>query len=234
MIIFLLWWYLMDIAKWYFDIRKFDIVWTLNNKNTNNGNTNNKNIYLTIDDVINNNSFEEILDVLDEYNVKATFFVISSFVNENKELLLKNKELLSRAVKSGHHLANHGKTNTAHFLCSNSKLCNEIFDCERLIKDIYNINNKPLPKIKYFRPGCGFVSQNITKICEFNKYKIVLGTVYPNDTKLPFPNLLYYYIKLKVKPNDIIILHDRKFTPSVLKKTLKYLKNNNYIIKSLE
>lgn len=221
----------MDLAKWYFDIVGYNIIWTFDDKKndiTVGYSKFNKNIYLTIDDVVNNDSFEEILDVLDEFNAKATFFVISSLINE------KNKELLSRAVKLGHHLANHGKTNCKHFLCTNNRLYNEIMDCEKLIEEIYIFNNKPLPKIKYFRPGSGFVTKNITTICESNNYKIVLGSVYPQDTKFPFPNLIYYYIKLKVKPNDIIILHDRKFTPSVLKKTLRYLKKNNYNIKSLE
>lgn len=165
---------------------------------------------------------------MDEFNAKATFFVISSYVNE------QNKPLLSRAIKSGHHLANHGQTNSRHFLCSYSKLYNEIINCQKLIEEIYNCNKCPMPKIKYFRPGHGFVTNNIIRLCESNNYKIVLGSIYPQDTKLPFPNLIYNYIKLKIKPNDIIILHDRKFTPSVLKKTLKYLKKNNYNVKSLE
>ncbi len=79
-----------------------------------------------------------------------------------------------------------------------------------------------LPKIKYFRHGNGFITDDIIRICKLNNYKIVLGSIYHQDTKLPFSNIIYYYIKLKVKPNDIIILHDIKFTPSVLKKTLKY------------
>ncbi len=92
MILFLLWGYLMDLAKWYFDLKKYNIVWTFNYEKHNN---NNNNIYLTIDDVINDDSFEEILDVLDEFNARATFFVISSNVSD------QNKHLLSRAVKSG-------------------------------------------------------------------------------------------------------------------------------------
>lgn len=213
----------MDLAKYYFNEKK--IIWTFDN--INNVLSKDKNVYLTIDDVINNDSFEEILDVLDEFNAKATFFVISSYVNEY------NKNLLVKAIKSGHHLANHGKTNCAHYLCDDLQIHNEIMNCEKLIENIYYENNIELPKIKYYRPGHGYVSNNIIKICEINKYKIVLGSVYPSDTKLPFPNLLFFYLKNKIKPNDIIILHDRKWTPSILKKTLLYLKNNNYKIKSL-
>jgi peptidoglycan/xylan/chitin deacetylase (PgdA/CDA1 family) len=224
MIFILIWWYLMDLAKWYFNKKKYDIIWTFKNIEFLELD---KSIYLTIDDVINNNSFEEILDVLDEFNVKATFFVISSLINK------QNEKLLSRAIRSGHHLANHGKTNCKHFLCSYARLYEEIIDCEKLIARIYNDNNVVRSKIKYFRPGNAYVTEKILKICESNNYKIVLGSIYPQDTLLPFPNLIYYYIITKIKPNDIIILHDSKYTPSILKKTLNYLKKKNYEIKSL-
>lgn len=224
MILLTIWWYFMDLVKWYFNKKNYNIVWTFNDTQSLEIK---KTVYMTIDDVINNDSFEEILDVLDEFNVKSTFFVISSLINE------KNIKLLSRAIQSGHHLANHGKTNCKHFLCSYNEFYDEIIDCEKLIEKIYIENNISKPKILYFRPGSGYVSKDIYDICKINNYKIVLGSIYPLDTKLPFPNLLYYYIITKIKPNDIIILHDRKFTPSVLKKTLNYLKNNNYQIKSL-
>lgn len=214
----------MDIAKYYFTYIGFDIVWKQFEEN----NFGKKNIYLTIDDVITNeNTFEDILDILDEYNAKATFFVISSYVNE------KNYHLLSRAIKSGHHLANHGKTNCIHSLCSEVKLYNEIVECENLIANIYIKENKPKPHIKYYRPGCGFVNKTIVKLCNQLNYKIVLGSIYPQDTKLQFPNLLAYYINNKAKSNDIIILHDRKFTSIVLKKSLAHLQKNNFEIKSL-
>jgi len=214
----------MDLARWYFNIKKYNIIWTYNSDEILQSE---KSVYLTIDDVINDDSFEDILDVLDEFGCKATFFVISSQVNDH------NIKLLSRAIRSGHHLANHGKTNCKHFLCSNNKFYNELLDCENLIKQIYDEDNIPLPKIKYFRPGNGYVTDSILNICELNNYKIVLGSIYPQDTKLPFPNLIYYYITKKIKPNDIIILHDRKFTPNVLRKTLSYLVNSNYKVKSL-
>ena len=65
MLLFLLWFYFIDIARWFFF--HLNIIWTINIKS----NT----IYLTIDDVINIGSFEEILDILDEFDVKATFLL---------------------------------------------------------------------------------------------------------------------------------------------------------------
>ncbi len=201
----------MDIAK--ILLKNLDIIWSIQEQYNNK--ILHQRIYLTIDDVINDESFEEILNVLDEYKVNATFFVISSLVNKN------NIELLIRAVKSGNHLANHGKLNKFHGFYTDKQIYDEIIDCDKLLEQIYSSANVSLPRIKYFRPG--YVSNSINKICKQLNYKIVLGSIYPSDTKFPFPNLLSWYIKIKSKPNYIIILHDRKYLPSTLKKILPEL-----------
>jgi peptidoglycan/xylan/chitin deacetylase (PgdA/CDA1 family) len=210
----------MDLAK--LIINYPEIIWSFSD----NCDFSSNKIYLTIDDVINEDSFEEILNILDEFNVKATFFVISSLINNN------NIYLLSRAVKSGHHLANHGELNKIHGTYSYKQMLLEIVNCEKVLKQIYSNENIPMPKIKYFRPGCGYVSDNIRSICKSLDYKIVLGSIYPSDTKLPFPNLLAWYIKTKSKSNDIIILHDIKHNLSTLKKLLPQLKKK-YIVTCL-
>ncbi len=206
--LFLLWWYLMDGVKLLFS--RFNIVYKIPTLF-------NTQVFLTIDDAITNTeSFEEILQVLKEFNVKATFFVISSLVETNQE----NINLLIQALKSGHHIANHGETNCIHSLCSEKHFINEIVKCEKLIDKMYIEANINKPTIKYFRPGSGFCTNTIANVCNKLGYTIVLGSIYPSDTKLPFPNLLSWYIKTKIRPGDIIILHDRFHCPSTLKKML--------------
>ena len=212
----------MDIAKLF--LTYSEIIWSIGSNYS--YTTNSDSIYLTIDDVINDDSFEEILDILDEFNINATFFIISSLVND------KNIHLLQRAIVNGHHLANHGKFNVAHALCSQDRILSEITHCEKLIENIYSMIKVSNPKIKYFRPGYGIVTNDISKICKTLGYKIVLGSIYPSDTKLPFPNLLSWYIRIKSKPNDIIILHDRKHNVSTFKKLIPHLKKK-YIITCL-
>ncbi len=213
MILFLLWWYGLTIGKWI--LNKYSILWNIKN---NYDLVIQETIYLTIDDVINDSSFEGILDVLDKFEVKATFFVISSLVTET------NMNLLIRAVKSGHKLCNHGKLNKMHALYSQTQLLNELIDCEKVIEKIYAEADIESPKIKYYRPGCGIVTDTIDKVCTSLGLKIVLGSVYPSDTKLPFPNLLGWYLRNKTGYGDIIILHDRPHTPSTLLKSIPYLK----------
>lgn len=61
-----------------------------------------KKVYLTFDDGPSRVT-DDILDILDKYNVKATFFVLGSNVDAKPELV-------KRAYDSGHFIASHGYT----------------------------------------------------------------------------------------------------------------------------
>lgn len=197
----LIYWYIMDIAQYLF--KNYDVIYKNNSEK----------IILTIDDVpYQTNQFDKILETLDKYNCKATFFVISSLVNES------NKSLLIKAIKNGHHLANHGVNNTMHAMCYYDSLHDEIETCQKLINQLYNEANVEEPQIKYFRPGVGIVTHTINEYCKNNNYKIVLGTNYCNDPKISSVTINEYYIKQHLKSNDIIILHDRKWTPELLER----------------
>ena len=61
-----------------------------------------KTAYLTFDDGPSNNT-HEILDILKQYNIKATFFVLGSSIDANEGA----KDILKEEVKRGHAIANH-------------------------------------------------------------------------------------------------------------------------------
>ncbi len=65
---------------------------------------NEKVAYLTFDDGPSEYVTDEILDVLKEKDVKATFFVLGSMVDKNDYA----KKALKRIVKEGHAIGNHG------------------------------------------------------------------------------------------------------------------------------
>lgn len=183
---------------------------------------NNKKISLTFDDVPYGNSFEQILDILDMYDMKATFFVISDYVTE------KNRHLLLRAVRSGHQLGNHGKTNSNHYIKSHEKLQHEIDTCDKFIKSIYNECDIPLPKIMVYRPGCGLFHNKMIKYINDICYHLTLGSVYPNDPIIRSPTINYYYLINHIEDGDIIILHDRTWTVPLLQKLLPWCFENNF------
>jgi peptidoglycan-N-acetylglucosamine deacetylase len=179
-----------------------------------------KHIALTFDDVPYG-SHEQIIKILDKNLMKATFFIISSDVNET------NIGSLIEAVRNGHQLANHGKTNSMHFLKDATNLHNEIVHCDKLIRNIYQQAEVPLPKKMVYRPGCGLFGPQMLSMVENYNYVLALGSVYPADPIICLPIINYYYLIGHIEAGDIIILHDRLWTPSTLDKLVKWLHRNN-------
>jgi len=186
-----------------------------------------KQIALTFDDVpySKDGSFREIIKLLDKHNMKGTFFVISNNVNET------SRKLLVDIVKNGHQLGNHGKKDIMHFKLNKENLTKEIMDCDKLIKSIYSEANVDQPKTMLYRPGCGFFNNMMLNLCEELNYILTLGSVYPYDPAIQFPIINYLYLKYHISSseiiNDIVILHDRSWTPSMLDMFLDYMIQNN-------
>lgn len=190
-----------------------------------------RNVSLTFDDVpYDTKTYKEILQILDSFNVKATFFVISG------QITTEAKNVLINAVKNGHHLGNHGHTNTMHALLNNNDLFNEIQLCHTMINEIYQRANVELPNTIYYRPGCGIFTTNMIKtmsLCD-SRYKLALGSVYPNDPIVRSSIINYYYLINHIQSGDIIILHDRKWTVPLLPKLLNWLTTNQYNVVPLD
>lgn len=72
-------------------------------------------VYLTFDDGPSTTNTPQILDVLDQYNIKATFFVLGSSIDKGDEA----KEVLKETVERGHAIANHTYSHDYSYLYPN-------------------------------------------------------------------------------------------------------------------
>lgn len=96
-------------------------------------NTLSKIAYLTFDDGPSNNT-EKILEILDKYNIKATFFVVGP------EYKLKN-DLLIKIVKSGHQLAIHSYEHNYNYIYSSKEnYLKDFYKCYKWIKKITGVS----------------------------------------------------------------------------------------------
>ncbi len=94
-------------------------------------------VYLTFDDGPSGNS-DKILDILDDYNVKATFFVVGKEDDESKRIY-------KRIVDEGHTLAMHSYTHKYSYIYSSldnfksdmDKLQNLLYDVTGVDCDLY-------------------------------------------------------------------------------------------------
>lgn len=207
-----------------------------------------KKIAMTFDDVPYG-SHEGIVRLLDRFKMKASFFIISDYLGSGamdlmreynvdymsetgklikETLILQRMDKLSEMVQKGHQICNHGKSNSMHALKTTTGLAHEIDTCDQYIQKIYELAKTPLPKKKFYRPGCGLFTPITTKYCQENDYCLTLGSVYPNDPIFCIPYLNFLYIKWHIQSGDVVILHDRPWTPQMLRYLLPWLEKEGY------
>lgn len=104
---------------------------TINNSsNSNKANEEGKVAYLTFDDGPSVETTPEILDILEEYDIKASFFVLGKQSEENPEVL-------KRIHKEGHAIGNHSYSHIySHIYKKTSNLISELEITDKILKDI--------------------------------------------------------------------------------------------------
>ena len=117
-------------------------------------NTQDKIAYLTFDDGPSLNT-EKILEILDKYNIKATFFVVGPSYKLKDDLLLK-------IVKSGHEVAIHSYEHNYSYIYSSKE--NYIKDFEKCLNWIKRVTGKT-PTLYRFPGGSSntIASKSLTK-----------------------------------------------------------------------
>lgn len=193
---------------------------------TRNPNVTNK-IALTFDDAPYG-YHQEIIKLLDKFNMKGTFFVISDSIND------RNKQVLIDAIKNGHQLGNHGKTNSMHALKTQKSLENEIDICDMKIKEIYDEAQIKVPTMMVYRPGCGLFNKKMLNMINSKNYTLALGSVYPNDPMFRSSLINYFYLIKHIENGDVVILHDRKWTIPLLEMLLPWLQKKSLVSVTLE
>lgn len=89
-------------------------------------------VYLTFDDGPSTTNTPRILDVLDRYNVKATFFIVGSILDKSEEA----KNLLKEEVKRGHAIANHTYNHNYSYLYPN-----RVMNVENILEELEKNEN---------------------------------------------------------------------------------------------
>lgn len=189
--------------------------------------SNKKIAYLTFDDGPSKNTLE-ILDILKEYNIKATFFVIGNLAE-------KNPDIINRIYKEGYALGNHSYSHKYKKVYKNTtSFLNEIRSTERVLKEILGEDFET--NIIRF-PGGSFGE----KKAPFRKVAIDNGYMYYDWNALNgdaeghniSKNKLFQRFKntSKGKKKLIILMHDmesKKTTVEILPDIIEYLQQNGY------
>ena len=154
-----------------------------------------KAIALTYDDGPNPPYTEELLDVLAEFNAKATFFVIGKNVEQYPETI---KLILSR----GHEIGNHSYSHSKMVFKNPVFVKSEIEKTDRLLREL------GVEKEINFRAPFGFKLVVLPYILAKMQKKNILWNVDPKDYAVSNPNKIKDYIVNLSKPGSIVLLHD--------------------------
>lgn len=183
-------------------------------------------VALTIDDSPTKHTLD-ILDILKQYDAKATFFIISSYVPGNEHVM-------DRIIEDGHEIANHTTADVSSWTMPDDIFEGELLKCENALEP-WKIKKKKRELFKWFRPGKGLFTSSMLRTLSKYKYRLALANVYPSDAngirkiQSNNPSLNAWYLRNRVREGCIIVIHDRAWTPLTLSYSLKYLTSQFHI-----
>ena len=150
---------------------------------------------LTFDDGPNPAVTPRLLDLLDKYNVRATFFVLGKYV--------RHFPSLTAEIAARHHaIGNHSDTHANLLFFSHKHIVDELTRCEDAI---LNATGKRTTSV---RPPFGFRGPNFASAARDAGFsQVVMWSVSAKDWK-PQPSARVAKRLRKVRHGDIILFHD--------------------------
>ena len=172
-----------------------------------------KQIALTFDDGPDPKSTIQILETLNKYDAKATFFMLGSRVEYYPEIAKKVQE-------AGHELGNHTWTHPDLTNANVEKVHNEINETSSIIENVTG------QKVTAFRPPYGAVNKTVRSQTNL---PVVLWDIDTLDWKHRDPNQLLEQVKGATKDGSIILMHDiHQSTADGLDAVLAHLQSEGY------
>lgn len=157
--------------------------------------TNSNQIAITFDDGPHPYLTERILDLLDEYHAKATFFMVG--VN-----VLNYPNVAREVIDRGHEVGNHTFSHKHLYRMNEETISDELGKCENALEELCEYR----PHL--FRPPEGAINTYIEHCSEKSDYKLILWSIDTKDWENKDPSIIVENVLDRVQPGDIILMHD--------------------------
>ncbi|HIS95023.1 MAG TPA: polysaccharide deacetylase family protein [Candidatus Ventricola gallistercoris] len=159
-----------------------------------------------------------ILDILDQYDVKTTFFLVGFWAE-------KYPDLVAELAARGHEIGNHSATHPHMSTLSQSQIREELRKCSELVRSITG----EAPKL--FRPPYGEYNDEVVRVSREEGYECVQWNVDSLDWKNLGAQDMISRCTKNVNPGDIVLFHnDSKYILEALPKILAYYTEKGYKI----
>ncbi len=157
----------------------------------------------------------ELLEILKQEDVKATFFPTGTWAEQNSELL-------AQVISDGHEVGNHGGSHVHVEHLSKEKLQDVIKQGESMILQATGVS-----PAKLFAPPYGEWSDSTVEYALEIGYQTILWSVDTVDWRLPAPEVIWKRALAGAKPGALILLHPTEPTVEALPEILSGLKQKN-------
>ncbi len=159
-----------------------------------------------------------LLDILDKYDVKSTFFLVRQWVDKYPDDV---KEIAAR----GHDIGNHSATHPHMAQLSAEQQLEEIRSCNETVEKL--IGSAPT----LFRPPYGEYDNKLVKGLRDEGMYCVQWNIDSLDWKNPSPDEMVSRIREKLVPGSIILLHNgAQNTPDALPRIIEAIRAEGYKI----
>ena len=167
-------------------------------------NTDQKKIWITFDDGPDEKVTPFLINVLEKFDIKATFFIIGKQAK-------KYPELVKLIINNGHKIGNHSFSHLNGFSTNNYKYLEDIEQAKKYISS------------DIFRPPYGKITPFQIKNLKKN-FKIIMWDIMSWDFKENIsPNKIYKNVIDNVENGSIILFHNNLKSYKNLKKSLEII-----------
>lgn len=176
-------------------------------------------VYLTFDDGPTPGVTDRVLELLGEYNARATFFCVG-------EQIQKHPDLYQRLLKERHTVGNHTMTHVDARKIEPNQYIREFEECN----DLMSTN--------LFRPPYGKITKAVYNQI-LKTHKVIMWDVLSGDfdPKVDADKCVSNVVE-NVEKGSIVVFHDSNKAASTmlpaLKETLRFLRDNGYQMEAIQ
>lgn len=155
-------------------------------------------LFFTFDDGPCPETTRQILAILREHGIKATFFVVG-------DNIVRHPDLMREIISEGHQIGNHTMHHTDGFDVPTSEYIRDIEECQRLIETFTT------QQVKFMRPPHGHIRWSEMSRLRRLGYTIVQWDVIAHDWEADRSvSSVVDIVRRYSRPGSIIVLHDSR------------------------
>ena len=181
------------------------------------GNTESNKISLMINVYWGTEYLDDMLEILDRYEVKTTFFVGGTWA-------VKESDMVKKMYDAGHEIGNHGYSHKDQDKLNREQNKNEILTTHTLVNDLIGVN------MDLFAPPSGAYNKTTVEVATELGYKMIMWTRDTVDWRDKDEEVIYKRAIKDAKGGDLILMHPTACTLIALERIIVSLQEQGFVL----